>query len=482
MQYDHSIIVETVGEKRIEDPRSLQELRKITLTGYSKAEILKIIKDGMFQNQIETVCHWVAELHCCGHYSTMWKILEEYYWKYINITNIRFWKYYMIRYKRWREIMETYKKEKILESRNNNEIRSIFMDLFTILMTSVRHYEFVPPKIKETEIRPDYIGQKMEYQNHQNETKLIQDFIEGIFSFGVNNEIKLVYYEIYSILFFTTSPSHIEIVQKNFQMNNPINTPEGYVDVSKHMKEWKQKQFHKILYWMEWLQRWIIVCKKRGENIIDGQNMQNIHCFDIYRNTNLQKREIVFHWVLFYWEFLEKMVKFRAIDSKTREFLGYLRKIFIQKWKGNFNGVKNIVYLSIYLFFMGMPKQKTLIYNKKVWYQVCLMVDDWYEEVLKNCNEYYQENWNEQAMNIPSTLSGKMQGSGQSMIQFTDPDMKMNKPKNMKQMEKQRKMEEANRMMRKLNYLDNLVLCKKNPNVRDYFDGSGSGRLNLDDL
>lgn len=70
----------------------------------------------------------------------------------------------------------------------------------------------------------------------------------------------------------------------------------------------------------------------------------------------------------------------------------------------------------------------------------------------------------------------------------------------MKQMEKKRKMEEADRMMRKLNYLDNFVLCKKNPNVRDYFElsgnrgGGGNGgdggndqgmnrkQLNLDDI
>jgi hypothetical protein len=268
------------------------------------------------------------------------------------------------------------------------------------------------------------------------------------------------------------------------------------------MKEWRQKQFHKVLYWMEWLQRWVAFCKKRGVVVVDGENARNIHCFDIYRGNNMQKREIAFHWVLFLWEFLEKMIKFRATDSKTREYIHYLQKVFIQKWKGNFNSIKNIVYLAIYLFLMGLPKQKTLVYNKKVWYQVCLMVDDWYEDVLKNANEYYQENWNEQAMpEFGGGASGGAGGAGGSMIQFTDPSReKEKKPMNMKQMEKKRKMEEADRMMRKLNYLDNFVLCKKNPNVRDYFEltggggGGGSGsdggndqgmnrkHLNLDDI
>jgi hypothetical protein len=473
-------IKEVVGEKKIEDTRTIPELRKITLSGYPKNEIVKTIKDSILQNQVEIVCRWIAELHSGGDYRTLWNIIEEYYWKYVNIMNIRFWKYYMNRKNRWKRIMEEYKKENVLDSRNHNEIRNLLMDLYAILLTSPKHYEFVPIKIRESEMQREYLTLKLEFQNVQEDGKYVRDYIERIFQYGVNNEIKLIYYEILFLLYFTTSPNYCEIIQKNI-LQNETNIQSH--DLKKKMREWIQRQFQKILYWIEWNMKWHSTCTKRRESIISPTNIQYAERYNYYSNLlnpggNSKKRGIPFHWSFYIWDFLGRMIKMRVKDSKTREMIEYLEEVFFMNWKGNMNIVKNILYMAIYIFLMGVPKEKTLIHNKKVWYQVVLTSDEWYEEIQKNSNEWNEENWINMESNaikpqsnihqLHRTMIQQVPYNGTQELMEALPQQEQSKYR--EKTKKEIAMENKAKLMKRLSYLDNVVLCKKNPSVKDYFD------------
>lgn len=473
---NHPIFIqEVVAEKGVEDTRNIPELRKITISGYSKSEIIKTIKEGLLQNQIENVCRWIAELHCSVDYRTIWSIIEDYYWKYINIMNIRFWKYYIYRQKRWKIVMENYKKENFLKSRNNNEIRNIIYDLIGILLTNSKHYEFIPTKIREVEMRREFLLQKLEFQNVQTDTKFVRDMIERIFQFGVNNELKLIMYEIFCLLFFTTSPHYVQLIQEN--IHNAEESSDKRESTEKKMREWKQRQFQKIFYWIEWIIKWTGICNKRKERILHPDNIWHAERFHYYRNSfmstnknnHLIKKVVDVHWIFYIWDFLEKMMKMRVFDKKTKSTIEYLEKAFFTKWKGSLTITKYILYMAIYVFLMGLPREKSLIQNKKIWYQICLTTDEWYEEIQKNCNEWNEENW-QQFNNTNTNTNTK------SNIMFTndDPNIHLSgmesTPQIKEKTKKQLAMESRHKLMRKLSYLDSVVLCKKNPNVKDYFD------------
>jgi hypothetical protein len=460
-------IREVIPDKCVRDTRSITELKKITISGYLKADIIRTIKDGLLQNEIENVCRWIAELHCTGDYTNIWSILEDYYWKYINIMNIRYWKYHTNRQKRWKILMEEYKKENYLQSRNNNEIRNIIADLVSILLINTKHYEFIPTKIKEVEMRRDFLLQRLEFQNIQTDTRFVRETIERIFQYGVNNEVKLIMYEIYCLLFFTTSPQYMQMIEDNIRSSDQITKRET---LDKKMREWKQRQFQKIFYWIEWIIKWGGICKKRKETMIHPDNSKFAERFNYYSHQqiveNKGKKTVEIHWIVYIWDFLEKMMKMRAYDKKTKEMIEYLEKVFFTKWKGSLTITKNIVYMAIYIFLMGLPREKTLIQNKKIWYQICLTMDEWYEEIQKNCNEWNEENW--------QTLDESQQNQNQpSNIQYTNNDNNNENYKQPRMKEKTKKelaMELRQKMMKRLSYLDNVLLCKKNPNVVDYFD------------
>ena len=105
----------------------------ITFSGFKKTIVRRELLQCIYNKKIENSCYWVGELICAGHYSEVWDILIEYMTSFVHTGNPKLPIYIYMRFNRFLEILHNGYADKVLNMRNNEQIRNIFCECVCLL-------------------------------------------------------------------------------------------------------------------------------------------------------------------------------------------------------------------------------------------------------------------------------------------------------------------------------------------------------------
>jgi hypothetical protein len=150
----------------INDTRSEKEFISITFSKFQKSKVKKELIENMKNGNIEPACYWCAELICAGHYSDLWEVIIHYISTQIHLGNPKLPMYIVLRFKKFKEIVENGYVGNELFMRNNINIRKLFAEIITTLCLSRRKHMYDAVKInKQEDFNITYLANKLKAPN-----------------------------------------------------------------------------------------------------------------------------------------------------------------------------------------------------------------------------------------------------------------------------------------------------------------------------
>jgi hypothetical protein len=145
----------------IHDPRSVSDFKGKTFSDFKQTEVKQELLNSFIESKIEPACYWSAEMICSGHFSELWEIIVLFYSKYIHLANVNIALYIERRLNQFKQIVNTGYVEDELPLRNHDKIRSIFMELVTILCLTKRKYTVTHAVLKDNDFNMSHMSEKM---------------------------------------------------------------------------------------------------------------------------------------------------------------------------------------------------------------------------------------------------------------------------------------------------------------------------------
>jgi len=145
----------------IHDPRSATNFKGKTFSDFKQTEVKQELLNSLIESKIEPACYWSAEMICSGHFSELWEIVLLFYSKYIHLANSNIALYIERRLNQFKQIVNTGYVEDELPLRNHDKIRSIFMELITILCLTKRKYTVTHAVLKDNDFNMSNMSEKM---------------------------------------------------------------------------------------------------------------------------------------------------------------------------------------------------------------------------------------------------------------------------------------------------------------------------------
>ena len=107
---------------------------KITISNFKRSEVLTQLRKSIQFSQIEDAALWTTELHCSGSLKQLFVDFVMAYVQKINISNPNLPYFLYKKIIQFEKITDTY--NKLIDTRNNQEIRNMFADIVVCLATS----------------------------------------------------------------------------------------------------------------------------------------------------------------------------------------------------------------------------------------------------------------------------------------------------------------------------------------------------------
>jgi len=149
-------------EFSIVDKRKAKDFSSVTYSGYKKIDVINQLEKSLLNNDLESSCNWLIELHISGKVDSIWKTVFYILSKNININNPQLPSWLWLKYKRYLQIMNKFNKGYEYESRNNQEIRNLFADVITMLVYSYKSSQLDKlPKINNKDFLQEMMVKKM---------------------------------------------------------------------------------------------------------------------------------------------------------------------------------------------------------------------------------------------------------------------------------------------------------------------------------
>ena len=156
VQYNYSIV----------DKRKGKDFTSVTYSGYKKIDVIKQLEKYIMDGNLEAACYWFIELHISGKIDAIWKIVFGVMSKNINIYNPNLASWLWLKYKRFCIIIKKFNKGYEYESRNNQEMRNLLVDIITILVYSNKSKILEKlPKVTNNDFAHNNIVNKMISKN-----------------------------------------------------------------------------------------------------------------------------------------------------------------------------------------------------------------------------------------------------------------------------------------------------------------------------
>lgn len=139
-----------------------EKFSKNTFSNYKKLDVIKQLNKALENGNLESVCYWYIELHISGFLNDIWKIIFNTTSNIININNPHLPSWLWLKYQKYQKLLKTFKKGFEYETRNNQEMRNLFIDIFTVLTFSKKNKILDSlPKITDKDLYKDRIITKI---------------------------------------------------------------------------------------------------------------------------------------------------------------------------------------------------------------------------------------------------------------------------------------------------------------------------------
>lgn len=209
----------------IDDNRSPSDFTSITFSGYKTTLVTNRLIDAMKKEQIETSCYWTTELLCAGHYEELWESIFHFYSKYIHIANPKLSIYIWTKLQRFKENMNNATNQQAqLDFRNDDQFRSMFIEIVAILCLSTKKYTMVSSKVCADDFSMIKLKTLLQAPNISFSEGILQD----------------------------DDPKELIVTLNDFAFNltkSVSNTARAY-------------------YWVEWVLEYVKVCRKKKQSCL----------------------------------------------------------------------------------------------------------------------------------------------------------------------------------------------------------------------
>uniref|UniRef100_A0A6C0JIS2 Uncharacterized protein n=1 Tax=viral metagenome TaxID=1070528 RepID=A0A6C0JIS2_9ZZZZ len=250
-----------------------------TFSNYKKSHVMKELLNSLYYQKREEAYFWTGDLLCSGLIIDLWNIYINFICKYIHINNPKMPIYINKKYNEFKEIAN---KINDFDLRNNDDIRSIFFSITTILL----------------ECKKDSIMDDLKFN----------------VTFDIQTNLKA---------------PNILYIQSFFRQGDPKEYFIALNEFVYHLKESKNKM--DVLYWIEWIIEYELALLKKKKHTICVQR-------DFAPNTNI----IWILWEIFFSyksdNVLEKIIqslfnlfriKYTTATNKKKKYILHLCVMFI---------------------------------------------------------------------------------------------------------------------------------------------------------
>ena len=131
----------------IDDIRNENDFKGVSFSKCKRGDVKSVLLLNISKGNIESACHWCAELICAGHFMDIWEIILFYLGKKIHLGNPKLVIYLESRYGIFKTIIERRNYSSVIQLRNNPIIRKLFAEIMSLLSQSKTKHSFEAIKI-----------------------------------------------------------------------------------------------------------------------------------------------------------------------------------------------------------------------------------------------------------------------------------------------------------------------------------------------
>lgn len=314
----------------INDIRTDNDFKAVTLSGYKKSEVKKELLKSLFSGKIENACYWCAELICCGAFIDIWDIIIIFVSKYIHLANVKLPIYLNLRYSTFRDIVITGYIDNEIKLRNHSGIRELFTEIMVVLCGSHKKHNIERIRVKKEDL----------------------DVVE------MKRRLKAPNVGYVSSSFKTDDPKEFFIPLNEFAYH--LSTD------SKNMVE--------ACFWIEWILEFEAVCKKKKDKCICQRR-------DFVPVTDKLQTDTI--WMI--WDIIMCEAEKRTDKAVINKILKSLLGLFCIRYN---SGVKKkriyIIYFAIALLTEPYIIKNDVIHNKEAVEFIKTKINAIYKEIKKN--------------------------------------------------------------------------------------------------
>ena len=292
------------------DTRISKDFSKTAYNIIKKSDVKKKLLSELFNGRVEDSYYWCAELVCSGNFILLWEIIIEFVCKDIYIANPKLIHFIYQKYSTFKNIIiDT---ENIIELRNNNTIRHIFLEIVSICCFSNKESMIDLSKLSIPK-----------FDIHTFSNYLTADNIKYIEPFFFDDDPKELYLFLNEIIF-------------NISNKNIILT----------------------LQWLLWIIEYSAIRKKNKDPIICHKRFD----FDLGNNT------VNLHPIWIIWDIIFKLSSKSTYNIYTDNIIDSLFNLY--KFQLNESKIKSRIYIVIFavkiLFLNDIHFNIPVLDNKEV--------------------------------------------------------------------------------------------------------------------
>tara|TARA_A100001011_G_scaffold45953_1_gene43213 strand:+ start:7345 stop:8376 length:1032 start_codon:yes stop_codon:yes gene_type:complete len=266
-----------IHEVKIDDTR--EKYKTTSFSNFKKSELCKKLQNSIYYNKREEAFFWTCEMLCSNMLLEIWDTYLILMSKYIHIDNPKLPLYLNKKYSEFREIVGV--DSSLRNIQNNQKLRIIFCSITTVLSCS--------------------------------EKLTILDHLQHKFVFKIES------------LYENLKAPNTTFVNLVYKQDDPVEYLIPFNEFIYHLTETKQKV--DIIYWLNWIIEYDILCRKKKKNI--GCVVR-----DIYHNQrkNLETNII---WII--WDAIFIVMKNDSISHNVANIVNSIYNLFIIRYCASIN-------------------------------------------------------------------------------------------------------------------------------------------------